>query len=243
MTIFGSSNWTTPSANSQHEHNYFTTKIKYLQLVRELLRSALEQQQSVESGGDGAVCAVASRQTDLPDAGQRDGWAQCHGREARVGWRCLCAQLRHLRRHQPDAAAVCSEQEPRAGRSDQVAEAISERDVADARAGHNLLLADRLEDDGEVRRRQGRSAASPLAGTPPASNLPSPWADRDIGSVPVAGSAQYSNGNVHRDGFGRRRVGDGRRVPLRVSHARRERVRFRRASPACSRQTAGRRPA
>jgi regulation of enolase protein 1 (concanavalin A-like superfamily) len=24
MTIFGSSNWTTPSANSQHEHNYFT---------------------------------------------------------------------------------------------------------------------------------------------------------------------------------------------------------------------------
>jgi hypothetical protein len=26
MSIFGSSNWTTPSANSQHEHNYFTTK-------------------------------------------------------------------------------------------------------------------------------------------------------------------------------------------------------------------------
>ncbi|HEX3703078.1 MAG TPA: phospholipase D-like domain-containing protein [Vicinamibacterales bacterium] len=26
MTIFGSSNWTSPSANSQHEHNYFTLK-------------------------------------------------------------------------------------------------------------------------------------------------------------------------------------------------------------------------
>jgi len=26
MTIFGSSNWTSPSANSQQEHNYFTTK-------------------------------------------------------------------------------------------------------------------------------------------------------------------------------------------------------------------------
>src|SRR6185295_16998963 len=26
MTIFGSSNWTTASANSQQEHNYFTTK-------------------------------------------------------------------------------------------------------------------------------------------------------------------------------------------------------------------------
>ncbi len=26
MTIFGSSNWTSASANSQHEHNYFTTK-------------------------------------------------------------------------------------------------------------------------------------------------------------------------------------------------------------------------
>jgi len=26
LTIFGSSNWTTPSANSQQEHNYFTTK-------------------------------------------------------------------------------------------------------------------------------------------------------------------------------------------------------------------------
>ena len=26
MTIFGSSNWTSPSANSQHEHNYFTVK-------------------------------------------------------------------------------------------------------------------------------------------------------------------------------------------------------------------------
>ena len=26
MTIFGSSNWTSPSANSQHEHNYFTKR-------------------------------------------------------------------------------------------------------------------------------------------------------------------------------------------------------------------------
>jgi len=26
LTIFGSSNWTSPSANSQQEHNYFTTK-------------------------------------------------------------------------------------------------------------------------------------------------------------------------------------------------------------------------
>ena len=26
MTIFGSSNWTSPSANSQQEHNYFTKK-------------------------------------------------------------------------------------------------------------------------------------------------------------------------------------------------------------------------
>src|SRR5437763_17215497 len=26
MSIFGSSNWTSPSSNSQQEHNYFTTK-------------------------------------------------------------------------------------------------------------------------------------------------------------------------------------------------------------------------
>ena len=26
MAVFGSSNWTTPSANQQQEHNYFTTK-------------------------------------------------------------------------------------------------------------------------------------------------------------------------------------------------------------------------
>jgi phosphatidylserine/phosphatidylglycerophosphate/cardiolipin synthase-like enzyme/regulation of enolase protein 1 (concanavalin A-like superfamily) len=31
MTIFGSSNWTTPSANSQQEHNYFTTKTAMFQ--------------------------------------------------------------------------------------------------------------------------------------------------------------------------------------------------------------------
>ena len=31
LTIFGSSNWTTPSANSQLEHNYFTTKSWFFQ--------------------------------------------------------------------------------------------------------------------------------------------------------------------------------------------------------------------
>ncbi|HEU4837172.1 MAG TPA: phospholipase D-like domain-containing protein [Pyrinomonadaceae bacterium] len=31
MTIFGSSNWTTPSSNSQLEHNYFTTKSSFFQ--------------------------------------------------------------------------------------------------------------------------------------------------------------------------------------------------------------------
>jgi phosphatidylserine/phosphatidylglycerophosphate/cardiolipin synthase-like enzyme len=31
MTIFGSSNWTTPSSNSQLEHNYFTTKSWFFQ--------------------------------------------------------------------------------------------------------------------------------------------------------------------------------------------------------------------
>jgi hypothetical protein len=34
MTVFGSSNWTSPSANSQHEHNYFTRKLWFFNWFR-----------------------------------------------------------------------------------------------------------------------------------------------------------------------------------------------------------------
>jgi len=34
MTFFGSSNWTSPSSSSQHEHNYFTTKTNFFDYFR-----------------------------------------------------------------------------------------------------------------------------------------------------------------------------------------------------------------
>jgi phosphatidylserine/phosphatidylglycerophosphate/cardiolipin synthase-like enzyme len=43
MVIFGSSNWTSPSASGQLEHNIFTTKVVHRVVVRQPVRAQVEQ--------------------------------------------------------------------------------------------------------------------------------------------------------------------------------------------------------
>ena len=65
---------------------------------------------------------------------------------------------------------------------------------------HNLLLADRLEDDGESDEGRADLQLHHWRDARRRRTCRAPWADRDIGSVPVGGSAQYPQRNVHRDG-------------------------------------------
>ena len=43
MSIFGSSNWTSPSDNSQEEHNCFCTDQTHVHLVHDDVRAEVEQ--------------------------------------------------------------------------------------------------------------------------------------------------------------------------------------------------------
>ena len=77
----------------------------------------------------------------------------------------------------------------------------------------------------------------------PTSNLAPPWVTQDIGAVGLVGSAGYSGGTFTLIGSGARYLGQQRRIPLRVSTARRRRLDHRPSRLPARQPTAGRRPA
>ena len=56
--------------NSQHEHNYFTIKSNIFNWFVNYFDRRWNNSNPSRVAETAAVCAVASRQTDLPDAGQ-----------------------------------------------------------------------------------------------------------------------------------------------------------------------------
>ena len=58
LTIFGSSNWTSPSSDSQEEHNYFTHDQTIFRLVHRAVRAQVEQCRRLY--GERPVCSAAT---------------------------------------------------------------------------------------------------------------------------------------------------------------------------------------
>ncbi len=100
MTIFGSSNWTGPSSNSQEEHNYFTTKQWFFQWFVD----QFERKWNSASENIPFVPGIPEDPTP-PVAGEWRGGPTDDAHVA-LGRRPLVAQVRHLFRHVAKSAAA-----------------------------------------------------------------------------------------------------------------------------------------
>ena len=156
MSIFGSSNWTSPSSDSQREHNKFTTK----PWIYDWLEAS-----SSASGPTGTGHSETKPFVPLPPdapglqpAGQRRAPAS-----RRPASRCRSTpgsgRTSTTSTSAPRRTRRCSRANKRLGPS-QCEHRLSLLRAADAAAGHALLLEDRLEDDGAQRRRTVRCGAS-----------------------------------------------------------------------------------
>ena len=101
--IFGSSNWTGPSDNSQQEHNYFVHSKDWMyHVVRQPVRTQVGQH---GGGRNQGVHAPAARRAEAEDAGERRNGAVTRA-DPHLVWRAVGALLRHLPRHVLVAAAL-----------------------------------------------------------------------------------------------------------------------------------------
>jgi len=145
-TIFGSSNWTSPSANSQEEHNYFTTKPTIFQWFVDQFERKWNNTGGVVENTD--FVPLPPRQARLSDASEHRAGCGPEHSCAEVVRRAICSQVRRLPGHG-------SEQSPaRPDRYGARAEPVTDR-LPDVHArhhlepGHPVLLARGLTDDGE----------------------------------------------------------------------------------------------
>ena len=112
MTIFGSSNWTSPSTDSQREHNMFTTQAVDLQLAGGPVQAQVDQRRpATRRPSRSCRCRPTRRSTTCrrtaPPASPTTGVAPV------VLRRPVGAQLRHLLRHDAESAAARGRQASR----------------------------------------------------------------------------------------------------------------------------------
>ena len=153
-------------ANSQQEHNYFTTKNVDLHLVPGSVRSKVEQLQPVRHRRIDAVRAAAAR-TSRQNVSIANGavGVATDRTDTEVVRRAVGARLRRLLGTSPNPPLFAANQALRTERDD-IAE--PELHAADARRRHHLLLEDRVEDRREpdpapatyVELHDGRSTAA-----------------------------------------------------------------------------------
>ena len=110
MSIFGSSNWTSPSSDSQREHNMFTTKAWiYTWLEAQFQRKWTNSTGNTETKTF-VRCRPTCRSTTCPPTAQPASPRPAPGSR---GTGPLGAQLRHLFRHDVQPAAPREQQEAR----------------------------------------------------------------------------------------------------------------------------------
>jgi phosphatidylserine/phosphatidylglycerophosphate/cardiolipin synthase-like enzyme/regulation of enolase protein 1 (concanavalin A-like superfamily) len=193
MTIFGSSNWTTPSANSQHEHNYFTTKTNIFAWFETYFNRRWNNSNPVgakETGpftplapGTPAYQTPANAAVGVPTSGVKlvwDGGAWAHVYDIYFGTSNppqLFAANQNLGPDDPT-------------KSPKQLQSIALPTLSPGTTYFWQIVSKTMANVTKT----GAVWSFTTAGTAPPSTLPSPWADRDIGAVPIAGSAQYSSG-------------------------------------------------
>jgi hypothetical protein len=201
MTIFGSSNWTTPSANSQHEHNYFTTKTNIFNWFVTYFNRRWNNSNPVGAKETSAFVPAApgiptyqtpaNGATGVATSGARlvwDGGAWAHVYDIYFGTTPTPPLFLANQNLGPDDPTKSPKQ----------LQSIALPTLSPGTKYFCQIVSKTMANVP----RTGPVWSFTTAGSAAPSNLPSPWADRDIGSVPIAGSAQDSSGTFTVRGSG-----------------------------------------
>jgi hypothetical protein len=201
MTIFGSSNWTTPSANSQHEHNYFTTKTNIFSWFVTYFNRRWNNSNPVGAKETGAFVPLppgipvyqtpANGATGVPTSGTRlvwDGGAWAHVYDIYFGTTPTPPLFLANQNLGPDDPTKSPKQ----------LQSIALPTLSPGTKYFWQIVSKTMANVTKT----GPVWSFTTAGTAAPSNLPSPWADRDIGSVPIAGSAHDNSGTFTLIGSG-----------------------------------------
>jgi phosphatidylserine/phosphatidylglycerophosphate/cardiolipin synthase-like enzyme/regulation of enolase protein 1 (concanavalin A-like superfamily) len=193
MTIFGSSNWSTPSANSQHEHNYFTTKTNIFSWFENYFNRRWNNTNPIGAKETGAFVPLppgtptyhtpANGATGVATSGTKlvwDGGAWAHVYDIYFGTTSTPHLFLANQNLGPDDPTKSPKQ----------LQSVALPTLAPGTKYYWQIVSKTMANVSKV----GPIWSFTTAGTATASNLPSPWTDGDIGSVPIAGSAQYSSG-------------------------------------------------
>jgi phosphatidylserine/phosphatidylglycerophosphate/cardiolipin synthase-like enzyme/regulation of enolase protein 1 (concanavalin A-like superfamily) len=201
MTVFGSSNWTSPSNASQEEHNYFTTRSVFFQYFRDQFErkwnnsnpiGAIETEplvplppdpQALVSPSNGAAGLSTSSVTFRWLAGI---WT--HVYDLHLGT-------------DPNPPLVIANRELGPSMHATDYKSLTVRDLLPGTTYYwrvvGKTMADVPRSSPVFSFTTAGTAPAPPPGTeppPPSGSLPSGWASRDIGSVGIAGSAAESGG-------------------------------------------------
>ncbi len=201
MTIFGSSNWTTPSANSQHEQNYFTTKTNIFSWFVNYFDRRWNNSSPSKATETSAFTPLppdkpvyqtpATGTVGLGVSGVKlvwDGGPFAHNYDIYFGASPTPPLYAANKNLGPDDPTKSPKQY----------QSLTLPTLAPATTYYWQIVSKTMANQTKA----GPIWSFTTGGSAPASNLPSPWADHDIGSVPVAGSAQYSNATFTVQGSG-----------------------------------------
>ncbi len=206
LTIFGSSNWSTPSANSQHEHNYFTTKNAIFDWFVTYFNRRWNNTNPVgakETGpftplppGTPSYQTPASGATAVATSGAKlvwDGGAWAHVYDIYFGTSSNPPLFLANQNLGPDDPAKSPKQ-------------LQSVPLPTLSAGTTYYWKIVSKTMANVTK-TGPIWSFTTAGTVSSSSLPSPWKHADIGAVPIAGSAQVLERHFQRARVRRRHLG------------------------------------
>jgi len=194
LTIFGSSNWSSPSANSQHEHNYFTTKsaifdwfVTYFN--RRWNNSSPNHVQETAAftplpPGTPTYQTPASGATGVATTGAKlvwDGGAWAHVYDIYFGTSSnppLYLANQNLGPDDPN-------------QSPKQLQSVALPSLSSGTTYYWKIVSKTMANVSKTGPIWSFTTSGSSGGS---SSLPSPWKQGDIGSVPIAGSTQYSNG-------------------------------------------------
>ena len=152
MTIFGSSNMTSKSSDSQHEHNYFTKKVGIFDWFEAQFNRKWNNTNPL---GAPETKAFAPLPPDTPSSrSPADGAVGVATSGAKITWYGgpWAHKLRRLFRNHRQSPTDRGERLSGPQRDDESQSIVH---AADARAWHDLLLEDRVEDDGAANAGRG----------------------------------------------------------------------------------------
>jgi regulation of enolase protein 1 (concanavalin A-like superfamily)/HKD family nuclease len=193
LTIFGSSNWSTASADSQHEHNYFTTKNAIFDWFVTYFNRRWNNSNPVGAKETGPFTPIApgtptyqtpaSSATGVATSGVKlvwDGGAWAHIYDIYFGTSSNPPLFLANQNLGPDDPAKSPKQ----------LQSVPLPTLSAATTYYWKIVSKTMANVSKT----GPIWSFTTTGTVSSPSLPSPWQHADIGAVPIAGSVQYSNG-------------------------------------------------